>query len=117
MASGEITRLLDAVRRGEPDAESDLVLLVYQELRSMASRYMRNERPDHTLQPTALVHETYLRLMRREHATPQDRNHFFATASTVMRRILVDHARERLAAKRGGGKAKVELDDFLAASE
>jgi RNA polymerase sigma factor (TIGR02999 family) len=78
---------------------------------------MRRERSDHTLQPTALVNETYLRLMRKEATPAQDRIHFFATAATVMRRVLVDHARERGATKRGGAaKTKVVLDDFLASA-
>jgi RNA polymerase sigma factor (TIGR02999 family) len=77
---------------------------------------MRRERPDHTLQPTALVHEAYLRLMRDCPSDWQSRAHFFAAASIVMRRILVDHARQRAAAKRPGGKQKVELDDLMASA-
>lgn len=113
--SGEITELLAAIRRGEAKAEADLVSLVYGELHAIAARCMSRERPGHTLQPTALVNETYLRLMRRQTGLPQDRVHFFATASTVMRRILVDHARERVAKKRGGGRSPVELNEFMGA--
>ena len=111
---GEITTLLALVRRGDPQAESDLVNRVYAELHALARRYMRRERRDHTLQPTALVHETYLRMIRQEELSLQDRVHFFATAATVMRRILVDHARKQAAAKRPGAPNRVELDDFLA---
>lgn len=114
--AGEITTLLAALRRGDPHAEENLVSLVYDELHSLAMRYMRKERSDHTLQPTALVHETYLRLMRQQPGDLNDRAHFFATAATVMRRILVDHARQRASAKRGGGKQKAELQDFLSST-
>ena len=113
--AGEITSLLAAVKRGEPDAESHLVNLIYDEFRARAERYMRRERPDHTLQPTALVHETYLRLMQDGAADWQNRAHFYATAAIVMRRVLVDHARARAAGKRPGGRHRVELDEFLAA--
>ena len=112
-STGEITSLLAAIRSGDPSAEANLVVLVYDEFRALARRYMRRERPDHTLQPTALVHEAYLRLMHDYPADWQSRAHFFAAASIVMRRILVDHARQRAAAKRPGGKRRVELDDFM----
>jgi RNA polymerase sigma factor (TIGR02999 family) len=112
-STGEITTLLAAIRSGDPSAEANLVALVYDEFRALARRHMRRERPDHTLQPTALVHEAYLRLMRDYPADWQSRAHFFAAASTVMRRILVDHARQRAAAKRPGGRRRVELDDFM----
>jgi RNA polymerase sigma-70 factor, ECF subfamily len=110
---GEITRLLSSMRRGDRDAEARLIKLVYRELRSRAARYMRGERPDHTLQPTALVHETYLRLMHKDRINWQCRAHFYAVASSEMRRILVDHARDRAAAKRGGSLNKVSLDDVV----
>src|SRR6184192_830432 len=101
MPSGRnITGLLAAVRRGDPNAESVLVEVVYSDFHARAQQYMRRERPDHTLQPTALVHETYLRLMQDRKIDWQDRAHFFATASIVMRRILVDHARAHAASKR-----------------
>jgi len=116
-AGGEITRLLAAVRRGDQRADSALMSLVYDELHVIARRYMRRERPDHTLQPTALVNEAYLRLLQPEDADWKDRAHFFAAASVVMRRILVDYARQRAAAKRPGGKARVEFDDVLASAQ
>jgi RNA polymerase sigma-70 factor, ECF subfamily len=114
-SGGEITGLLAALRRGDSHAESNLAELVYTELHGLAQRHMRRERPDHTLQPTALVHEAYLRLIRDAAVEWHDRAHFYATASLAMRRILVDHARSRFAAKRPGARHKVELDDFLAA--
>ena len=85
--------------------------LVYRELRRRAGRYMRGERPDHTLQPTALVHEAYLRLTHKDRIDWQSRAHFYAVASGEMRRILVDHARNRAAAKRGGSLEKVSLEN------
>jgi RNA polymerase sigma factor (TIGR02999 family) len=115
-SAGDITQLLAAVRAGDAEAESRLVSLVYDELRSLAHRYMRRERYDHTLQPTALVHETYLRLMRQPEIDLGDRVQFFATAAVVMRRILVDYARQRGAVKRAGDRQRVELVDFLAAT-
>ena len=115
-STGEITSLLAAIRSGDPNAEANLAVLVYDEFRALARRYMRRERPDHTLQPTALVHEAYLRLMHDYPADWQSRAHFFAAASIVMRRILVDHARRRAAAKRPGAKQRVELDDFMASA-
>jgi RNA polymerase sigma factor (TIGR02999 family) len=115
-SAGEITKLLVAMKQGDAKAESNLVALVYDELNRLAHLYMRHERPDHTLQPTALVNEAYLRLMGAEAKTWNGRAHFFATASVVMRRILVDHARQRAASKRSGGKQRVELDDFMAST-
>jgi RNA polymerase sigma factor (TIGR02999 family) len=112
--SGEITALLGAWQQGDPRAESRLMSLIYKDLHARAQLYMRRERRDHTLQPTALVHETYLRLMR-EGGDYHSRAHFLAAASIVMRRVLVDHARERAAAKRTGDKQRVELNDVLAA--
>jgi RNA polymerase sigma-70 factor (ECF subfamily) len=111
---GEITGLLAALKRGDRDAERNLVTLVYDDFHALAQAFMRHERPDHTLQPTALVHEAYLRLLQNQAADWQDRAHFFAVASIVMRRILVDHARQRAAAKRPEGKQKVELNAFMA---
>ena len=111
--NGEITRLLAALKGGDRSAESNLVDLVYPDLHAIAQHYMRKERPDHTLQPTALVHEAYLRLMRDQSVDWHSRAHFFAAASIVMRRVLVDHARQRAAAKRPAGKQRVELDDFM----
>src|SRR6185312_10935228 len=89
----EVTEVLAALRRGEPGAESQLIALVYTELRTLARRYMGRERADHTLQPTALVHEAYIRLIRDGAVDLEDRVHFFAASARVMRHILIDHAR------------------------
>jgi RNA polymerase sigma factor (TIGR02999 family) len=115
-SAGEITSLLAAVQRGDRSAESHLVELVYGELRGIARRYMRNERRDHTLQPTALVNEAYVRLIRDQAVAWQGRAHFFAAAAVVMRHILVDYAKQRRAAKRPGGKVRVELNEVQAAA-
>jgi RNA polymerase sigma factor (TIGR02999 family) len=98
------------MRRGDRHAEARLMSLVYAELRRRAGRYMRRERPDHTLQPSALVHETYLRLLQKDRIEWQSRAHFYAVAAGEMRRILVDHARNRAADKRGGHLEKLSLD-------
>ncbi len=87
--------------------------LVYRELRRLAGSYLRNQAPGHTFQPTALVHEAYLRLVDGSASDWQDRAHFFNVAATIMRQILVDHARSKVAAKRGGGRAKVEFQETL----
>jgi RNA polymerase sigma-70 factor, ECF subfamily len=113
---GEITRLLGALRQGDTAAESQLIQLVYGDMHARARQYMRRERADHTLQPTALVNEAYMRLMQDQVADFQSRAHFFATASIVMRRVLVDHARARGAGRRPDGKQKVELNDFMASA-
>ena len=99
---GEVTDLLKAMSRGEPDAGEKLLPLVYAELHKLARSYMRRERPSHTLQPTALINEAYLRLAKGS-VDWQSRGHFIAIAATVMRRILVDHARAHHASARGGG--------------
>lgn len=112
--AGTVTQLLQAWGRGDAQAREDLVPLVYQELRRRASAYLRRERPDHTLQPTSLVHEAYLRLTAQKRVSWSNRTHFFALAAQLMRRILVDHARERQAAKRPGG-IRVTLDEGLRA--
>jgi len=91
--------------------------VVYNELRRLAQRYMRNERPNHTLQPTALVHEAYLRLVGQRAVSWQGRAHFFGVAAQLMRRVLVDHARAQHAEKRGGNESRVELDEALAPSK
>ena len=111
---GDITRILVAAKLGDADAEAQLIGLVYADLHSLARRSMSRERSDHTLQPTALVNEAYLRLMRKSTTPILDRTHFFATAARVMRRVLVDHAREREAVKRGGDQRRVEFDEALA---
>ncbi len=103
------TDLLEQVRAGDRSAFARLWPIVYEELRALAARLLRAERPGHTLQPTALVHEAYLRLVG-ERAAWQDRAHFFAIAAQAMRRILVDYARGRHASKRGGAERRVSLD-------
>ena len=115
-SEGPITKQLAALRRGDRRAETVLAELVYDDLHARARHYMRRERPDHTLQPTALVHETFLKLLRDPNIEWQDRAHFLAVASVVMRRILVDYARHHAAAKGPGGKQQVELDEHLAAA-
>ena len=109
-ASGEVTRLLGELRRGSPDAEAELLPLVYEHLHRLAAHYMRQERPDHTLQATALMNEAYLRLISQEKTDWRDRAHFFGIAARLMRQILVDHARGRQAVKRGGLAEKLPID-------
>jgi RNA polymerase sigma-70 factor (ECF subfamily) len=106
---GEITLLLAEVKRGNSDALAKLMPLVYREMRRLAGHYMRAERTGHTLQPTALVHEAYLRLVGQDRADWQNRAQFMGVAAQIMRRILVDHARRRATAKRAG--APDTLDD------
>ena len=110
---GEVTQLLVALRNGDRSAESRLLEVVYPELHRMAVRYMRRERPDHTLQATALIHEAYVDLIRQPEKNWQNRAHFYGVAAQAMRRVLVDYARTRRAAKRGGRQQKVCLDDAL----
>jgi RNA polymerase sigma factor (TIGR02999 family) len=100
----EVTELLNRFARGDKEAEQDLLPRIYGELRRIAAKQMRGERPDHTLQATALVHEAYCRLVEESRAEWENRAHFFAIAATVMRRILVDYARQRGASKRGAGR-------------
>jgi RNA polymerase sigma factor (TIGR02999 family) len=106
---GEITSLLRAWSAGDPAARDRLMPVVYDELRRRAARFLRRERPDHTMHSGELVHETYLRLLR-QNAAWQNRDQFFGVASSMMRRILVDHARARAARKRGG-PLRVTLDE------
>jgi len=113
---GEVTRLLGALKAGNKDAEAELLELVYPELRRMARHYLRGERTGHTLQPTALVNEAYLQLTRQLDKDLQGRSHFFAIAARLMRRILVDHARQKKAAKRDGARQQVELTESLVVS-
>ena len=110
-----VTRLLGDLRRGRHEAAGEVLPLVYDELRAIAARYMRRERPDHTLQPTALVHDAFLKLVDQTRVEWQDRAHFFAVASQAMRRILVDHARAHRAEKRGAGADHVEISAAVAA--
>ena len=114
---GGVSQLLQAWGRGDVQAGEDLIPVVYRELRRRAAAYLRGERRDHTLQPTALVHEAYVRLVGKERIAWQNRAHFFGVASQMMRRILVDHAREHRAAKRPGAGVKVTLDDHIGASQ
>ena len=108
-----VSALLVKWRAGDQEALQALIPLVYQELRRIAQYHLRQERPDHTLQSTALVHEAYLRLVKQAPAEVENRAHFLAVASRLMRQILVDHARGHRAAKRGGG-LKLELQDAMA---
>lgn len=112
-----VTRLLDDMRRGNAAAADQLLPLVYAELRGIAEKQMRGERPDHTLQPTALVHEAYLRLLGGTPIPFASRLHFLRTASQVMRRVLVDHARARNRAKRGDGTINLTLNEAIAGAE
>jgi RNA polymerase sigma factor (TIGR02999 family) len=110
--STAITQLLNRWSKGDEQALHDLVPIVYEELRRLAHYYLRSERPDHTLQSTALVHEAYVRLMGGRRVELQNRDHFFAVASRLMRQILVDYARSRKAAKRDGG-CRVSLSNAM----
>lgn len=111
----EVTILLDRISRGDGKAPEELLPLVYDELRRLAQGYMQNERGDHTLQATALVHEAYIRLVDWEKVSWQNRAHFFAMAASVMRKILVDHARQKKAQKRGFGQ-RLALDEAISFS-
>jgi RNA polymerase sigma-70 factor, ECF subfamily len=131
-AGHEVTQLLAEWANGSPQALEQLTPLIYGELRQLAAAYLRKERPDHTLQPTALVHEAYLRLVDQRDPSWQNRSHFYGVAAHLMRQILVDHARRRHAAKRDAHKVSLEeavsfavergadlvaLDDSLSALE
>lgn len=107
----DVTALLDDWTRGNRSALNELLPLVYTELRRIAARQLRNERAGHTLQPTALVHEVYLRLVDQRHVDWRNRAHFFGAAAQLMRRILVDHARRRHAGKRGAGVLLASIED------
>ena len=111
-ARSEITRLLHAWSEGDSAAIEQLMPLVYQELHACAQRAMRSESAGHTLQPTALVNEAYLRLVDQSHANWKNRAQFYGVAANMMRRVLVDHARARSAAKRGNGEQPITLDDL-----
>jgi RNA polymerase sigma factor (TIGR02999 family) len=113
----EVTQLLVAWGQGEPAALEKLMPVIYKELHRLAHRYMRGERPDHTLQTTALVNEAYLRLIDSSKVRWQNRAHFLAISAQVMRRVLVDMARSRHYQKRGGEAEKVSLDEALAVSQ
>lgn len=113
----EFTRILEGVQQGDPKATEDFLPLVYDELRRLAAHRMANEAPGHTLQPTALVHEAWLRLIGGETSAQfQNRAHFFAAAAEAMRRILIDRARRKRAVRHGGGQQRVELEEVDIAS-
>src|SRR3989442_6932856 len=114
---GEVTRILQAWGMGDQAAVARLTPLVSGELRRLAQHCLRRERPDHTLQPTALVHEAYLRLVDQRGVSWQNRAHFFGVAAQAMRRILVDYARRHRAGKRGGGSLKISLADVAVAAQ
>jgi RNA polymerase sigma factor (TIGR02999 family) len=106
----DASRILKAVEAGDPRAAGELLPLVYEELRRLAAQRLADERPGHTLQPTALVHEAYLRLLGDDARRWADRGHFFRAAAESMRRILIDHARAKRGPKRGGSRNRVSLD-------
>lgn len=110
---GEFTRIMKSLEQGDPSARERLLPLVYDELRRLAAAQLANERPGQTLQPTALVHEAYLRLFGSENPEPwNSRGHFFTAAAIAIRRVLIDQARRKRSLKRGGGFVRQELDDF-----
>jgi len=115
--ASSLTQLLRRCRDGDRAAMEILMPLVYEELRRLAGSYLRSQSPGHSLQPTALVHEAYLRLADRAQPDWQNRAHFFGVAANIMRQILVDHARSKYAAKRGGGGAKVEFQESMEYSD
>jgi RNA polymerase sigma factor (TIGR02999 family) len=108
----DVTRILSAIERGDPKAAEGLLPLVYDELRRLAARSLEGERPGQTLQATALVHEAYLRLVGARDPGWGGRGHFFAAAAEAMRRVLINRARDRRRLKRGGDRARVDLDDL-----
>lgn len=107
----DVTRLLQDLIEGDEEAPDKLMPLVYDELRRLAGGYMRRERSDHTLQPTALVHEAYMRLVREKEVRWKNRSHFFGIAARLMREILINYAKAHNSAKRGGSMHKIALDD------
>lgn len=113
----EITHLLRRWSEGDSKALDQLMPVVYEELHKLAGGYLRQERPGHTLQPTALINEAYMRLVKQDFPEWQSRRHFFGVAAQLMRQILVEHARGRAAAKRGGGGEKLPLDEAIVFSQ
>jgi RNA polymerase sigma factor (TIGR02999 family) len=107
----DVTHILEAIERGDPKAADELLPLVYEELRKLAAQKMAHEAAGHTLQPTALVHEAWLRLVGSGHEKWNGRGHFFSAAAEAMRRILIEAARRRHSQRRGGGLERVDLDD------
>ncbi|HSM60507.1 MAG TPA: ECF-type sigma factor [Longimicrobiales bacterium] len=112
----DVTLILSDLSAGDRDALDRILPVLYEDLRALASRELRRERPDHTLNATALVHESYLKLVQLDRMSWQSRAHFFGAAAGVMRRLLIDHARRRTAGKRGGGDEPLSLDDVVAAA-
>jgi RNA polymerase sigma factor (TIGR02999 family) len=106
----DVTQLVRQLGKGDPDAPAKVMPIVYEELRRLARGYLQHERPGHTLQPTALVHEAYLRLVQQKEVEWQDRSHFFGIAARLMRQILVNYAKAHRTGKRGGGAPKLSLD-------
>lgn len=113
----EVTRLLEDARNGDRESLDRLLPLIYDELRRVAANQLRSERADHTLQPTALVHEAYIRLLEQRDVDWHNRAHFFSIAAEMMRRILVNHAIQRNAKKRGDGAARLSLDEASSVSD
>jgi RNA polymerase sigma factor (TIGR02999 family) len=111
MKPGDITETLAGLSRGDPGAMERLLPVVYDQMRRLAAAYLRNERPGHTLQPTALAHEAFLRIVVQKDVAWQSRAHFLGVAAQAMRRILVDHARRRKALRRGGGRTILSLEE------
>jgi RNA polymerase sigma factor (TIGR02999 family) len=111
----DVTLILDAIQKGDPKAPEELLPLVYDELRKLAAFKLAQQSPEQTLQPTALVHEVYLRLLGHEQRSWQDRKHFFAAAAEAMRHVLVDRARRKATARHGGGWQRLDLDDAVIA--
>ncbi len=111
----QITQVLEAIRKGDTEASHELLPLVYEELRSLARMRMASESAGHTLQPTALVHEAWLRLTQAGERDWKNRAYFFAAAAQAMRRILVDHARRKARFKHGGGQQRINVDDLTVA--
>ena len=111
----EVTQILEAITRGEPKAAEELLPLVYSELRRLAAHKMASEAPGQTLQPTALVHEAWLRLTNDDQRKWNDRTHFFAAAAEAMRLILVDNARRKRTQRHGGGQQRVEMPEIASA--
>ena len=113
----EVTRIINAIEQGKRGASEELLPLVYEELRVLAAQNMAREKPGHTLQATALVHEAYIRLVGGESQDWKSRRHFFGAAAEAMRRILIDNARRRKSLKRGGGQGRVNLDNVVLIDE
>ena len=111
IAPAEVTQILKAHVAGDREAKDRLLPLIYEDLKALAAKYMRGERPGHSLEPTMLAHDAFMRLVDHDQIDWQDRTHFFALAATTVRRLLVDHARARQAEKRGGDAQRVSLND------